>query len=65
MRLADPGRDVRLLEAEVARHYPGRDVPVYDLRAAAKRVTNGTSLERSGPLLFGAAVALAGLVIVG
>lgn len=65
VRLPDPARDVRRLEAEVARHYPGRSVPVYDLSAAGKRVTNGTTLERSGLLLFGAAVALAGLVIVG
>jgi hypothetical protein len=65
VRLADPARDLERLEAEVARHYPGRNVPVYDLSAAGKRVTNGTNLERSGLLLFAAAVALAGLVIVG
>ena len=65
VRLADPARDLARLEAEVARHYPGRNVPVYDLSAAGKRVTNGTNLERSGLLLFAVAVALAGLVIVG
>ena len=65
VRLADPTRDLERLEAEVARHYPGLNVPVYDLSAAGKRVTNGTNLERSGLLLFAAAVAVAGLVIVG
>ena len=65
VRLVDPARDLPRLEAEVARLYPDRNVPVYDLAAAAKRVTNGTTLERSGLLLFAAAVALAGLVIVG
>jgi hypothetical protein len=65
VRLAEPARDLPLLEAEVARLYPDRNVPVYDLAAAGKRVTNGTALERSGLLLFAAAVALAGLVIVG
>ncbi len=53
------------LEAEVARLYPGRGVPVYDLADAGKRVTNGTGLERSGLLLFAAAVAVAGLLVLG
>jgi hypothetical protein len=65
VRLDDAERDLPRLEAEVARLYPGRSVPVYDLATAGKRVTNGTDLERSGLLLFGAAVAVAGLVIVG
>jgi ABC-type lipoprotein release transport system permease subunit len=65
VRLDDPERDVPRLEAEVARLYPGRGVPVYDLATAGKRVTNGTGLERSGLLLFAAAVAVAGLAIVG
>jgi len=65
VRLDDPERDVPRLEAEVARLYPGRGVPVYDLATAGKRVTNGTGLERNGLLLFGAAVGLAGLVVLG
>ncbi|HVM07268.1 MAG TPA: FtsX-like permease family protein [Acidimicrobiales bacterium] len=65
VRLTDPERDVRRLEAFVAEKYPGRGVPVYDLHAAAKRVTNATDFERSGLLLFGLAVAVAGIVIVG
>ena len=65
VRLDDPERDLPRLEAEVARHYPGRGVPVYDLAAAGKRVTNGTDLERSGLLLFAAAVVAAGVVILG
>jgi ABC-type lipoprotein release transport system permease subunit len=65
VRLEDPERDIRRLEAAVGDKYPGRDVPVSDLATAGKRVTNGTDLERSGLLLFGAAVALAGVVIVG
>jgi hypothetical protein len=52
VRLEDPERDIPRLEAEVARRYPGRGVPVYDLAAAGKRVTNGTDLERSGLLLL-------------
>ena len=63
--LADPDRDVARLEEEVARTYPGRSVPVYDLNTAGKRVTNGTDLERSGLLLFALAVAVAALVIIG
>ena len=65
VKLEDPERDMPRLEAEVARRYPGRGVPVYDLATAGKRVTNGTDLERSGLLLFALAVVLAGLVIVG
>ena len=65
VRLDDPERDLPRLEAEVARRYPGRGVPVYDLAAAGKRVTNGTGLEANGLLLFSAAVVAAGLVILG
>ena len=65
VRLDDPERDIPRFEAEVARLYPGRGVPVYDLADAGKRVTNGTGLERNGLLLFAAAVGLAGLVVLG
>jgi hypothetical protein len=65
VRLADPATDMRKLEEEVARKYPGRGVPVYDLHAAGKRVTTATDFERSGLVLFALAVAVAGLVIVG
>jgi hypothetical protein len=43
----------------------GRPIPVRDLVDAGKRVTNGTDLERNGLLLFAAACALAGIVVVG
>ena len=36
-----------------------------DLAEDTKRVTHGTDLERTALLLFGAAVALAGVVLVG
>lgn len=65
VRLADPATDMRKLEEEVARKYPGRGVPVYDLQAAGKRVTTATDFERSGLVLFALAVAVAGLAIVG
>ncbi|MET0628559.1 MAG: ABC transporter permease [Acidimicrobiia bacterium] len=65
VKLKDPARDLPRLEAEVARRYPGRGVPVYDLTAAGKRVTHATDLERSGLQLFALAVVLAGLVILG
>jgi hypothetical protein len=65
VRLHDPARDIRRLEADIARMFPGQGVPVYDLGAASKRVTNGTGLETTGLLLFALAVAAAGMVIVG
>jgi ABC-type lipoprotein release transport system permease subunit len=64
VRLHDPA-DVRKLEADVARLFPGKGVPVFDLGNAAKRVTNGTGLEATGLLLFALAIAAAGMVIVG
>ena len=64
VRLRDQA-DMKRLEADVAAAYPGRGVPVYDLITAGKRVTNATSLERSGLLLFALAVAVSGVVIVG
>jgi hypothetical protein len=65
VRLRDADRDLPKLEAAVAEEFPGAGVPVADLRAAAKRVTNGTGLETTGLLLFALAVAAAGIVIVG
>jgi hypothetical protein len=65
VKLRDPEHDLPKLEAAVEQQFPGRSVPVADLRAAAKRVTNGTGLETTGLLLFALAVAAAGIVIVG
>jgi hypothetical protein len=65
VRLHHPKTDIRKLDADIAKMFPGAGVPVYDLGNAAKRVTNGTGLEATGLLLFALAVAGAGMVIVG
>jgi hypothetical protein len=65
VRLRNPKTDIRKLNADVAKLFPGQGVPIYDLGNAAKRVTNGTGLESTGLLLFALAVAAAGIVIVG
>ena len=41
------------------------DLPVRDQAEDTKRVTHGTDMERTARLLFAAAVALAGVVLVG
>ncbi len=64
VRLANGKADVARLEQDVARLL-GTPVPIQDLSGNTKRVTNGTDLERSGLYLFGAAVAVAALLIVG
>jgi ABC-type lipoprotein release transport system permease subunit len=43
----------------------GKDVPIRDIAEDNKRVEHATDLERTGLLLFAAAVALAGLMLVG
>jgi ABC-type lipoprotein release transport system permease subunit len=44
---------------------PGSQVPIRDLADDDKRIEHSTDLERAGLLLFAAATALAGLVLVG
>ncbi|HEY3724984.1 MAG TPA: FtsX-like permease family protein [Acidimicrobiia bacterium] len=70
-----PGADVRRFHEDVARvlhlrdqegHLvAGRDIPIRDTAEDNKRVEHATDLERTGLLLFAAAVALAGLMLVG
>lgn len=60
-----PGTDVNAFHRKAAAALGLPDVPVRDLAEDRKRVTHGTDLERTGLLLFAAAVALAGLVLVG
>ena len=61
-----PGQhDVPRLEADVRRIFDTPEMPIEDAVAVSKRVTNGTELETRGLLLFGLAVALAGVVLVG
>jgi hypothetical protein len=61
-----PGQaDLERLEADVRRILDKPEMPILDAVAVSKRVTNGTALETRGLLLFGLAVALAGVVLVG
>ena len=61
-----PGEaDVARLERDVRRILDTPEMPILDAVAMSKRVTNGTDLETRGLLLFGLAVALAGVVLVG
>jgi hypothetical protein len=43
----------------------GKDIPIRDTAEDNKRVDHATDLERTGLLLFAAAVALAGLMLIG
>ena len=61
-----PGQtDVRRLERDVRKILDKPEMPILDAVAVSKRVTNGTALETRGLLLFGLAVALAGIALVG
>ena len=61
-----PGEgSVARLEADARAIFDKPTLPVLDVAAVAKRVTNGTSLEANGLALFGLAVSLAGAVLVG
>lgn len=60
-----PGTHVDEFSRRVADALGVPDVPVRDQAEDAKRITNGTDLERTALLLFAGAVALAGLVLVG
>ncbi len=69
-----PGADLAAFHRDVARvlhvenadgAVPGSAVPIRDLADDDKRIEHATDLERVGLLLFAAATALAGLVLVG
>jgi ABC-type lipoprotein release transport system permease subunit len=64
VRLA-PGTDVGAFHRDVAKVLELPDIPVRDLAEERKRFVHGTDLERTALLLFAAAVALAGIVLVG
>lgn len=60
-----PGTDVNAFRQRVAEAMGLPAVPVRDQAEDTKRVTHGTDLERTALLLFAAAAALAGVVLVG
>jgi len=60
-----PGTDVTKFHERVAAAMKLPDIPVRDLGEDRKRITHSTGLERTGLLLFAAAVVLAGVVMVG
>ena len=60
-----PGTDVAEFGRRAAEAMGLPGLPVRDLAEDTKRVTHGTDLERTALLLFAAAVALAGVVLVG
>ena len=60
-----PGTDVGAFHRRVADVLDLPEIPVRDLAEERKRFVHGTSLERTALLLFGAAVVLAGVVLVG
>ena len=60
-----PGTDVAAFGRRAAEAMGVPYLPVRDLAEDSKRITHGTDLERTALLLFAAAVALAGVVLVG
>ncbi|HEX7276966.1 MAG TPA: ABC transporter permease, partial [Acidimicrobiales bacterium] len=60
-----PGTDVAAFAERAAAALDVPAVPVRDLREDSKRIAHGTDLERTALLFFAAAVALAGIVLVG
>jgi ABC-type lipoprotein release transport system permease subunit len=64
VRLRNGAEDVPAFREGVARVY-GQDLIVKDLHDDIKRVENSTALERTGLLLFAAAVLIASIVLVG
>ena len=60
-----PGTDVAEFGQRAAEAMGVPYLPVRDLGEDTKRITHGTDLERTALLLFAAAVALAGIVLVG
>jgi ABC-type lipoprotein release transport system permease subunit len=65
VRLKDGARDIPAFTADVAKAYGRDDIPIKDLSDDVKRVQESVDLERTALLLFAAAVAAAGLVLVG
>jgi len=60
-----PGTDVAAFGQRAADAMGLPNLPVRDLAEDTKRVTHGTDLERTALLIFAAAAALAGVVLVG
>ena len=60
-----PGTDITAFRRHVADAMGLPTIPVRDQAEDTKRIVHGTDLERTALLLFAAAVALAGLVLVG
>ena len=60
-----PGTDVGAFGQRAAEAMGVPYLPVRDLAEDTKRITHGTDLERTALLLFAAAVAVAGIVLVG
>lgn len=60
-----PGTDVNKFHQRAAKAMGLPDIPVRDIGEDAKRFTHATDVERTGLLLFAAAAALAGFVLVG
>ncbi len=60
-----PGTDVEEFGRRAAEAMDLPFIPVRDVADDSKRITRGTDLERTALLLFAAAVALAGVVLVG
>lgn len=60
-----PGTSVERFRSRAAAALGIPDVPVRNVAEDSKRVTHATDLERTGLLLFAAAVAVAALVLVG
>ena len=64
VRLRNGAADVPAFREGIARVY-GQDLTIKDLHDDIKRVENSTGLERTGLLLFAAAVLIASIVLVG
>ncbi len=64
VRLRNGADDVPAFREGIARVY-GQDLTIKDLHDDIKRVENSTGLERTGLLLFAAAVLIASIVLVG
>ena len=65
VRLRHGAADVPAFEAGVARVYGRTDLPVKDLSDDIKRVQRSLDVERTALLLFGAAVIVATVVLIG
>ena len=61
----EPGTNLERFRSRAAAALDIPDIPVRNVAQDSKRVTHATDLERTGLLLFAAAVAVAALVLVG